>query len=758
MSGDARKQPKIEPDFTMNPSWKNKRPSPHAGKYAHTKPGCPPCEWQPLDTHLRNVADSAASFARPFGGEEWAWNAGLWHDLGKYSEAFQKRLRSQHGEYEDDDPGRVDHATAGAQHAVGMNAVLGHLLAYTIAGHHSGLLDGQSEHADLRGRLQKEVHEWKKEADELVNSMLPDPPEFVRRAFVARDAFCVAFFVRMLFSCLADADYLDTERFMDGKRAADRNTSAPLEGLYDVFSRTLDALQAKADNSLVNKIRKDVRAACEAAASLKPGLFSLTVPTGGGKTLAALAFSLEHAKRYGLRRIIYVAPFTSIIEQNADVFRRHLGQQFVLEHHCHLSPARETTADRLASENWDATVIVTTAVQFYESLFANRPGRCRKLHRIARSIIILDEAQTLPVNCLKPCLRVLTELAKHYGCSVVLSTATQPEISHSRDFEIGLQGVREIMPDPLGLAVAMQRVAMHDIGRQTDLELRSRIMDEDRVLCILNTTRHARLLFDAIGHEKGHFHLSARMCPAHRRLRLWQIRRALDSNQVCRVISTQVVEAGVDIDFPVVLRVLAGLDSITQAAGRCNRNGLLAEQGKMFVFRSEHETAERYFADTAQCAAAVMDVSPDPLSIDAVKRYFKLYYWDQKDRWDEQRVLDSFRLVNDRRLPLDFDFMSVSKRFRIIDDTDMCAVIVPWGRQGRALCERLRAMSMPSRDLLRQAQRYVVQVRRREWSLHAGTSITLLYENLGILESPELHYNEWTGLNLDAEGSGSMFS
>ncbi|MBU4365517.1 MAG: hypothetical protein L6437_00755 [Kiritimatiellae bacterium] len=463
---------------------------------------------------------------------------------------------------------------------------------------------------------------------------------------------------------------------------------------------------------------------------------------------------MKHALRHHLDRIIYVVPFTSIIEQNAGVFREHLGKDAVLEHHCNVDPDKETVASRLASENWDAPLIVTTSVQFYDSLFANKPSRCRKLHRLARSVIILDEAQTLPVEYLRPCLRALDELVRNYDSTVVLCTATQPEIKERPDFEIGLKHVREITPNPEKLYNALKRVRVENIGQQTDSEIRERLQREDRVLCIVNTTKHARLLFEALGRSGDHFHLSARMCPAHRAARLKQIRDRVKVGEVCRVVSTQVVEAGVDLSFPVVYRAMAGLDSIAQAAGRCNRNGELSDLGRVYVFQTEHISANRYFADTANCATQVMELYPNPLDLCANEHFFRLYYWDQKARWDAKHILDNFHLVQDRAFPFNFGFAKTANDFQLIDDAGFCSVIVPWGNEGRALCERLRKLPEPNREILRQAQRYIVQVHRRGWNTHVALDIKLVYDNLGILMSPETHYSEDTGLNLESEGPG----
>lgn len=634
--------------------------------------------------------------------------------------------------------------------------MLGHLIAYATAGHHSGLLDGRSEHACQDARLRKEVPHWRHGLTEIDALSALKLPGHLRSALARKDAFSVAFFTRMLFSCLVDADFLDTEAFMDPTRKAARGEYPELSALFSPFTNSLDKLESNVQDNEVSLRRREVRVACERAAGEEQGFFSLTVPTGGGKTLSSLAFALSHAVRHGLRRVIYVAPFTSIIEQNAEVFRRHLGEGAVLEHHSGIEPDAQTTASRLAAENWDASVIVTTAVQFYESLYASRTSACRKLHRIARSVIILDEAQTLPVDLLAPCLRALKELRTNYGNSIVLCTATQPEIERRDEFDVGLEGVREIIPDPASLYESMRRVETERLGVVSDADLKDRVLSNPQALCIVNTTRHARQLFEELGADEGHFHLSARMCPVHRSEVLARVRERLSSADTCRVVSTQVVEAGVDIDFPVVFRALAGLDSLAQAAGRCNRNGLLPERGRVFVFQTEHAAANRYFADTAQCASQVMELhSDDPLALQAIEMFFKLYYWDQKSRWDAKRILDRFRLLpNDPGFPFDFDFDTASRDFRMIDDGARYSVVVPWGERGREVAARIRAMGEPTREVLREAQRFIVQVRQREWLPHAGRDIKLIYDDFGILESPETHYSETTGLNLEAEGPG----
>jgi len=729
--------------------------------YAHSVSGRPESEWEPLECHLEEVATRAEGFASRLGYREWGRIAGLWHDLGKYSTAFQDYLRgtAQPGAAAPS-RGSVDHATAGAQHAVARVELLGHLLAYVIAGHHSGLLDAIGEGASLENRLRKAVEEWGSAPRHILEAASGLPvPEVLRKALGSRppDPFRVAFAVRMLFSCLVDADFLATEGFLDRSRASGRPNWPG-----DLLKRMESELERFVERfgparTTVDLERSRVRMAALTSAAREPGFFSLTVPTGGGKTLAALAFALRHAREHGsLDRVLYVAPFTTIIEQNAEVFRSvfrdltaEVGADLVVEHHGSVDLEEESREARLATENWDAPLIVTTSVQFYESLFASRVSKCRKLHRIARSVVILDEVQALPVHVLTPCLRALRELVEVYGCTVVLCTATQPALGRRAEFPVGLEAVREIVPEPRALYESLRRVSIEFLGRTPDSALAARLLAEKQALCVVNTRAHARALFAELGEGAEHFHLSAWMCPAHRSEMIARIRSRLESDEPCRVISTQLVEAGVDLDFPLVMRALAGIDSIAQAAGRCNRNGRLPELGVTLVFESEHREAERYFADTADCARQVVALHADLLGLDAVERYFRLYYWSHRERWDEKRVLEEFRLDRRPEMPFLFNYASAADRFRLIDDAGQ-PVVVPWGDEGRQLSRELRRPgAVADWRILRRLQRFTVQVPSRTWRQQAGSSFTIEQERFAVLlENPTL-YSESLGLRLD---------
>ena len=736
------------------------------GFFAHTMPGAASERWQRLDDHLLNVGEIAARFAGAFGCAEWGRRCGRWHDLGKFSQAFQDYLHMS----EDASCGRkVDHSTAGAQHAASSVEVFGSLISYIIAGHHGGLPDGRNENRScLEQRLKKRVEPWSMENEDLLRAEIGDKiPRVLDDALSERSDFSVAMFARMLFSCLVDADFLDTERFMAPEKheiRADWGENA-LSQMSLCLDRHMDRF-ASPDNE-VDEQRAKVLYDCRRAAEKSPGLFSLTVPTGGGKTLSSLSFALLHAVRHGLDRVIYVIPFTSIIEQNADVFREVMKplekvwhESPVLEHHSNIDLEEQSTSSRLATENWDSPLIVTTSVQFYESLYANRPGRCRKLHNIARSVIILDEAQTLPVQYLEPCLAALEELTRSYGSSVVLCTATQPAVSRRDKFPKGLEGVREIVSDTRRLYRKLKRVDVYDIGTKTDSELAELMLDTDQTLCIVNTRGHAALLFEEIGDEDGHYHLSAQMTPEHRSNVLREIHSRLELGNVCRIVSTQLIEAGVDIDVPEVMRSLAGIDSIAQAAGRCNRNGRLAGRGRTMVFRSEHTRSERFFRETAECAAQVLAIQDDPLSINAVEKYFSLYYWSRSKFFDEKQILDEFNIDRgDRQFPFNFSFSKVAKLFHLIEDSGK-PLIIPWREKGRRLCERLReTVEQPDRFLLRRLQRYTVTLPSHHWEEgFALGAIELVGDRFPVLVSPEMHYSEKTGVCLDDDSAGPLIT
>lgn len=716
---------------------------------------CPHCEnLEPKHGHLNKVALLAAKFSAsmlPCSSDQevvkqWGYLAGLWHDLGKFSLQFQNYLSGVLNE-------KVDHTTAGAKLAISKHS-LGHCIATAIAGHHAGLLDARSEHACLRKRLNKEIPATDDAPFELTDYSFPVPPTFL----TPPEKFTLSFFQRMLFSCLVDADFLATEAFMNAQQRDQRP-----EGKKNIFKRALQLLEEKVASfgvpkSAVNLARADVYDDCLKAAEMESGLFSLTVPTGGGKTLSSLAFALKHAIKHGHKRIIYVIPFTSIIEQNAGVFSEllaELGDDIVLEHHSNLSPEKETQRNRLAAENWDASIVVTTAVQFYESLFAAKTSRCRKLHNIANSVVILDEAQALPVQYLNPCLRVLEQLSKNYHTTVVLCTVTQPAINKTEQFDIGLANVTEIISNTTSLFASLKRVNVSYRGTLDDQTIVEEIAKERQALCIVNTRKHAQTLYQLLPKSEENYHLSALMCPEHRLHILDTVRQRLDQDLPTRLISTQLIEAGVDIDFPTVYRSMAGLDSISQAAGRCNRNGK-SDTGQVHVFHSEHISSEIYFQETANVGHEILDLyKDDPLCTTAVNAYFDKYYYQQKSKWDSQDILSDFLIVQDRNLPLLFNYKSAADKFKLIENNQI-PIVIPWDDHAKQLCEQLRNESIPlHRKLLRSLQRYTVQIYDNQFRKNHHQFEALRDGEFHILICPETHYSNDFGLNLSDESANS---
>ena len=512
--------------------------------------------------------------------------------------------------------------------------------------------------------------------------------------------------LRMLFSCLVDADFLDTERFMNPLQTEYRGGYPELLVLKKLFDAHMHKVVDEAKPTPVNIERKKVLSACRAAAAQAPGLFTLAVPTGGGKTLSAMAFALDHAVKHGKRRIIYVIPYTSIIEQTATVLSGIFGSENVIEHHSNLDPDKETQRTRLASENWDAPIIVTTNVQFFESLYAARPSRCRKLHNIVESVVILDEAQLLPPELLEPCVEVLKELGSHYGTTIVLSTATQPVLP-----KIGKPS--EIIAEP---SVLYERLVRTNILMPPDLtdfsswqDITDQIQQHDQVLCVVNTRRDCYDLHKGMPH--GTVHLSALMCGEHRSAVIGQIKQNLKPGTLIRVISTQLVEAGVDIDFPVVYRALAGLDSIAQAAGRCNREGKLNAQGRLgevHVFVPPKPAPRGLLLkgeNTTRELLALADFNPG--HPEAFTRYFELFYSRVNDTGSK------FKEMLQRDAPnLEFHFRTAAKQFRLIEDTQQ-PVFVQFGKSDQWLDE-LRRVG-PKRLTMRKLQRYTVNLSKRNF-------------------------------------------
>ena len=704
--------------------------------YAHSGTSEDREHWHRLSEHLHGTGARAAGFLDAVGGADFGRVAGLLHDLGKYTREFQARLSGGP---------RVNHSTAGAKVAVDLyGRHLGKMLAYCIAGHHAGLANGVNggQTTALEARLEDKVPEpdpmWEQEIALPANLALPG----LKPRAPDTAGFFAAFFIRMVFSALVDADYLDTEEYFAKLQGVPkpRGQHPALAELRGRLNAHLDRLAAGADTGPVNDLRQEVLAHVRGKAVEPPGLFTLTVPTGGGKTLTSLAFALDHARRHGLARVIYVIPYMSIIEQTAAVFRAALRgddaeePDFVIEHHSTFDEDRIGNREakeklRLAMENWDAPIVVTTAVQFFESLFSNRPSHCRKLHNVANSVVILDEAQTLPLQYLRPCVAALDELARNWRTSVVLCTATQPALAQSNGFSGGFENVRELAPEPKHLYRKLKRTRVRHEGRLDDAAIADRLHESPQSLCIVNTRRHARELYERMADVEGVAHLTTLMCARHRREKLDEVRERLRNGAPVRLIATSLVEAGVDLDFRVVWRAEAGLESIIQAAGRCNREGRTTT-GDVFVFKPSEEEGHRPPPEIGQFADAARGVMQshrdDPMSLNAINHYFRKLYWLKgDDALDAKHIL---QLLRERARSLDFPFETIASEFRLIETT-MAPVIVPWpGTDGRddtarRLVEKLKWADGPG-GIARRLQPYVVQVppRIRTHLLDAGAA------------------------------------
>ncbi len=706
--------------------------------------------------HLSEVARLAAEHASHFGGASVAGWTGWWHDSGKVRPDFQDYLQSP-----DEKLRGPDHSSVGALHAWNLKSDL-RLLAFCLAGHHGGL----PNLVDLKARMKRkladtEIRRALDQASRFLEHRSPPPsaselPDFFRQnSRQGRDAASrrVAFFLRMLHSALVDADCLDTERHFDPERSSLREGSLPLEPLWGRLSRAVDELISDSPGTAVNLVRAKVYGTCIDAASRKPGFFSLTVPTGGGKTLSGMAFALRHAIEHGLRRVVVAIPFTTIIEQNADVYRRLFGEGAVLEHHSSAGSGADRYDEgpeerwrRLAAQNWDAPIVVTTNVQFFESLFASRNGRIRKLHNLAKSVVILDEAQTLPEHLLAPTLEALEILVSDFGSTVIFSTATQPAFQSLPGAQAARDS-REIVPECQALFSRLRRVTYElpaPDTRWTWRDLAGKVMRHESALVVLNRKRDAMDLLDTLQEqgvpESRLLHLSTQLCAAHRRRVLARVRRRLESGEPCLLVSTQVVEAGVDLDFPVVYRALGPLDRIVQAAGRCNREGRHG-QGRVIVFEPAEGGSPpgRYRTGMDVTRGLFREPELDLHDPAVYGRYFQRYYGSLE--LDEKRILEDLAHLN---------FETVGKNYRIIENQGE-SVVVPDLEEGdriEGLLDEARRWGRPSRELMRRLQPYLVGL--YSWTFKEAAAQRLLMEIVPGLYRWLGRYDEMRGLQMES--------
>ena len=699
--------------------------------YAHT-PG-PSGIWHLLGEHLQAVAELAEERAAAFGAADLAWWAGILHDAGKASEQFQAYLRLCHQQPDRKHP-TVDHKGAGFLRAL----TVCEPLALLIQGHHGGLNDAKTigekskDHASRRKELIDALTRFDQIDLGIIGRAAPNLARYDEWS-----PRSLEFLLRMLFSALVDADHFDTERHRNPHDNAQRGRAPAISDLWRQFEvqqqRFTASISPEAAQSDVNRIRAEVYDACLAAAERVPGFFRLTVPTGGGKTRSGLGFALKQADRRQLRRVIIASPYLTITDQTA----RIVGEIFpddraLLEHHSAAGQPEDDengTQDereswrRLAAQDWDAPIVVTTMVQLFESLLGRKTTVCRKLHRIAKSVIILDEAQTIPPALRGPIYDVLHELVTNYGVSVVLCTATQPALDTLPE---GIEPV-EIAPDPPRLFRMLERVSYSwpqpgepkwSWERTAD-EMRT----EEQCLAIVNTVANAQALFSELGDDNGHFHLSSRMCGAHRRDVFDLVRARLTEGQACRLVSTQVVEAGVDLDFPLLLRALGPLDRIVQAAGRCNREGAMLDKGRVVVFDPEEggipPGTYRTGADTTKVMrSTLLDEQELDLNDPAT---FASYFTKLNRAVDP----DGPRVQPERAKR---NFETVAADFHLIDQ-DQASVVVRYrgmnsdlARDGEAPVDGLirdikiavaARNSKWLRSLIRRAQPFLVNLRKR---------------------------------------------
>ena len=646
---------------------------------------------QSVKAHLEGTAERAGDFAEKFGKREWGYCCGMLHDIGKYAKEFQKKIQ----ENTDD---RVDHATAGAQVCKEQGRYYP-IMSYCIAGHHAGLPDygNTAISSSLCGRWKKRICDYQAYKDEIrIPELDTEPIAFDKDRNMD---FALGTFIRMLYSCLVDADFLDTELFMKNGDTG-RNSGESMEILQNRLKNHISEWLKNTDEDTINGRRTEILNNCIREGKQKEGIFRLTVPTGGGKTVASLAFALEHAVKNHKDRIIYVIPYTSIIEQNAQVFREILGEENVLENHCNVDyeSSEEFKPMQLASENWDKPVVVTTNVQFFESLFANKSSKCRKIHNIANSVIILDEAQMLPMDYLKPCIAMLQELVDSYSASIVLCTATQPALD---SFFSKNELIKELCPRMEEQFSFFKRVNYQNLGKIRQDHLIEKLKKENNALCIVNTKKAAQVIYKEL-HGEGIYHLSTSMYPKHRKRVLKTIRERLKNSEKCIVISTSLVEAGVDLDFATVYRQIAGLDSMIQAAGRCNREGKreLSNSIVCIFDLEEFQIAQRQRQQIDVSKGILQDYT-DIADLKAITDYFTRLYHSRGTSLDKKKIMDEFQ-------KMECNFAKVAKEFKLIEENTK-TIFINRELDAEELLQELRIKGV-TKEKMRKAGQYCIQV------------------------------------------------
>jgi len=694
----------------------------------------PGLETQSNEDHQQGVAELASKFAREFGMAEWGRVMGLLHDKGKEKKSFQQHIIKESGlNPETRVDGDYRHAYVGALIAKELFPNSHLLMDNALMGHHRGLYDDGDWKEIMKSQIPKDVRVDGIQAD-LKVPRLENPKKDVHHL------------ERMLYSCLVDADYLDTEAFMQPEQSRLRGNHDSLATLEKRLEAFLAGLKKHAPDTEVNRIRNEVQNWCVKESVNPPDFYSLTVPTGGGKTLASVLWAIKHAIKNDLKRIIIAIPYTSIITQTASVLRNIFGEENVLEHHSNVD--RSAFDDRelaqklkLATENWDYPIIVTTNVQLFESLFSNKPSDGRKLHNIAKSVLILDEVQTLPTDFLQPIVDTFDTLKRVFGVSVLFTTASQPVLSGLIQgtnpfvsFE-GLSNIREIIPEGANLHNRLRRVELKfEKNPKNYDEIAEELSHHSRVLCIVNTRNDAQEIYSRLHKEGICLHLSRMMCPDHVTETIDKVKLALKetSNTTIRVVATQLIEAGVDIDFPVVFRQEAGLDSVLQAAGRCNREGKL-EMGSTFVFGLQKPLPPGFMTQTNNARLAMTDREYDWFSPEAMAAYFKQLY-SRVNSFDKNEIK---KLLYK---PDELQFETAASAFHLIDDNTV-SIIVNW-KDSMDLVERLLEEG-PSYSLMKALSQFSVNVRNGDMKklVEAG-AIEEVLEGIYVIRDQSFYSNE----------------
>lgn len=794
---------------------------------------------QLLHSHLIEVGDIASNFAKKIGAENAGKLLGLLHDFGKYSKEFQIYIKSATGEINPDEDdyvdsrgmkGKVDHSTAGAQlvwrrlnrfGAGGQGELCGQILSLCIASHHSGLIDcfGMDDRAVFTERMRKpdeKVHidECLQAANQKIIKAVEQlaTMDFVKDVFgqLAQfvnfkepsmiDYFNLGFFTRFLFSCLIDADRLNSAEFEDPARLSERlNNAAPVDWNM-ALERLEKHLVTLTPRNYVDELRREISDNCKVNAKRAQGIYTLTVPTGGGKTYASLRYALHHARHHALERIIYVIPYTSIIEQNAKVIREVVERDsdvrpWVLEHHSNLEPEQQTWQTKLVSENWDAPIVLTTMVQLLETLFSGGTKGVRRLHQLANSVLIFDEIQTLPVNCVHIFCNAMNFLTQKANTTVVLCTATQPllnELKSPNKGQLNIPAENELAGDFERHFIQLRRVDIHNLVKPGGWKAQEisrlaveQFLEHGSCLVIVNTKGWAQELYQQCSEQivqSQLFHLSTNQCPAHRKVLLGEIRSRLEQKLPVLCISTQLIEAGVDVDFSSVIRFLAGLDSIAQAAGRCNRNGRLVDavgnlvKGQVYVVNPDRESTgllKDIEIGKDKAERVLREGFKDVLSPEAIRQYFRYFFFDRADdmayRLDGNKSQRADNLLNllsvregcnknfcgrEGKIPLlRHAFMEAGKQFKAIDAPTQ-AVIVPYGA-GRELVNELCSVAKEFDVhryyvLLRKAQKYSVNVFPNVWKkLLEQEAVHEVQQGHGIYYLDEAYYSTSFGLGTE---------